>query len=172
MKKLLPIAILILAQCLVSCESDNLEHYDEFIVSLRAWENFKESAKNSYRYTVNQGSWVGFSSKTTITVESGTITERSFQFTNTGGISSEIPEDELEWTETADEIGFHANGAAPLTMDEVYDKAKNDWLRNRTDATPYFETMDNGLISTCGYVEKGCIDDCFVGIHIESIDPL
>jgi len=172
MKKLLPIAIVILAQCLVSCESDTLEYHSEFTISHKAWEGFKETNNNSYRYTVTQGSWVGFSTKTTITVESGTITERSFLYTSTEGLSSEIPEDELSWTETNDEIGIHASGAVPLTLDRIYEKAQNDWLLDRPDATTYFETMDNGIISVCGYVEKDCADDCFIGIHIESIDPL
>nr|WP_321413354.1 hypothetical protein [uncultured Allomuricauda sp.] len=172
MKKLLSIAIIILAQCLISCESDTLEYHSEFTLSHRAWENFKETNNNSYRYTVIQSSWVGFSTKTTITVEAGTITERSFLYTSTEGLSSEIPEDELAWTETNDEIGIHARGAEPLTLDNIYERAETDWLLDRPSATSYFETMDNGIISICGYVEKNCVDDCFIGIHIESIDPL
>jgi hypothetical protein len=33
----------------------------------------------------------------------------------------------------------------------------------------YFEAETDGLLSSCGYVEDGCQDDCFVGIHIAGI---
>ncbi|WP_255474197.1 hypothetical protein [Flavobacterium sp. SLB02] len=42
----------------------------------------------------------------------------------------------------------------------------------RKNVTNYFEAKNDGLISQCGYVEKGCMDDCFVGITIKSIERL
>lgn len=36
----------------------------------------------------------------------------------------------------------------------------------------YFETKNNGLISTCGYVENTCADDCFIDITITRIAKL
>ncbi|MGY5355583.1 hypothetical protein [Wenyingzhuangia sp. IMCC45467] len=57
-------------------------------------------------------------------------------------------------------------------MDEIYEKAKQDWLIKRKEVLVYFETDNNGLISTCGYVPKNCMDDCFLGITIKSIEAL
>jgi hypothetical protein len=61
-------------------------------------------------------------------------------------------------------------GGALMTLDDIYAKANNVWLK----ADPklnyiYFETKNAGLISTCGYFPKDCQDDCFVGVHISSI---
>lgn len=70
------------------------------------------------------------------------------------------------------EINTHQNGAAALTLDEIYVNAKSDWLIKRKNTTNYFESKNDGLISQCGYVEKNCMDDCFVGITISSIERL
>jgi hypothetical protein len=59
-----------------------------------------------------------------------------------------------------------------MTLDEIYDRAKSDWLRKRSNAQTYFEANNNGLISSCGYVEEGCQDDCFRGITIASVERL
>ena len=66
----------------------------------------------------------------------------------------------------------NSNAADALTLDEIYSKAKNEWLVKRKNVTNYFEAKNDGLISTCGYVEKGCVDDCFAGITIKSIQSL
>jgi len=70
------------------------------------------------------------------------------------------------------EIGSHKNGAAPLTLSEIYDKAQKEWLIERENTTTYFETENNGMISTCGYVENNCADDCFIGVLINTIEAL
>lgn len=130
--------------------------------------NFNQSSNNSYKYTAVFSSWVDFSKKTTITVKNGIITQRDFEYTSTEGISDDIPENELNWTE----IGTHKTGAEPLTLDGIYDKAKREWLIKRENTTTYFENENEGMISICGYVENNCADDCFVGINIESIEAL
>jgi len=80
----------------------------------------------------------------------------------------------MEWTEEAHEIGTpeHSTAATPRTLDEIYDKAQNDWLQKRSDAKTYFEANNGGLISSCGYVVDGCQDDCFTGISIALIEAL
>lgn len=83
-------------------------------------------------------------------------------------------EEILEWTEENHEVGLRqsTSAALPLTLDEVYDKAQNDWLRKRSDAKTYLETDNGGMISSCGYVIDRCQDDCFVGINISMIEAL
>ena len=80
----------------------------------------------------------------------------------------------LDWVETGAAIGSHKNSPASafLTLDEIYSTAKNDWLKKKPNVETYFETKNNGMISNCGYVENGCMDDCFRGISISLIQPL
>lgn len=76
-----------------------------------------------------------------------------------------------EWVETEAELGSHeTSGAYPLsTLDDIYMKAQDDWLRKRKDADTFFEAKNNGLISLCGYTPHDCVDDCFRGIGINVI---
>lgn len=90
------------------------------------------------------------------------------------GLELEDLMDMLEWTEEALEVGTRENTSAaiPRTLDEVYDKAQNDWLQKRSGAKTSFEANNDGLISSCGYWMDGCQDDCFIGINIASIEAL
>jgi hypothetical protein len=166
-------AFLFLGSIISACESDDLYHQNDFKSSQKAWLEFKEMTNNSYKYTAVLGSWIGLSWETTITVFNGEIIERHFKYIMTDALSDHFPEDELEWIENENEIGIHKNlGAEPLTLDQIYIKAEKEWLQKSDNYKTYFETENNGLISICGYVENGCMDHCFVGIHINSIESL
>jgi hypothetical protein len=171
--KIYAITLLFLSTIIFSCESDDLDYQNDFKSSQNAWLKFKELTNNSYKYTAVSGSWIGLSWETTIKVFNGKIIERHFKYIMTDGLPEDFPEEELEWTENENEIGSHKySGAEPLTLDQIYTKAEKEWLLKRDNFKTYFETQNNGLISTCGYVENGCMDDCFVGIHIKSIESL
>lgn len=161
---------------LTSCgvSDANYEYENDFDKSYEAWLSFKETSGNSYRYKVPGGSWTGASWQTVITVTDGKVTQRSFKYTSEEGLSEDIPPEALEWTEDEDEINSHKHtGAAKaLTLDQIYTKARIEWLTKRKNAKTYFEAENNGLISSCGYVEDNCADDCFIGINIEYIVPL
>ena len=169
--KIYYITLLFISSLLISCSSDDdLSYKNDFQSSQTAWLQFKESSKNSYKYVVPGGSLLSsYGWQTTITVSSGKVTNRSFKYI---GSPVNIPAEQLEWTENEGEINSHQNGAAALTLDEIYAKAKSDWLIKRKNTTNYFESKNDGLISQCGYVEKNCMDDCFVGITISSIERL
>lgn len=159
---------------LPSCDED-MEFGSAYNKSYQAWLGFKDSSGNSYRYTVNGHSWVGLNWETIITVTNGQVTQREFRYTFIApGADVTIPEEDLEWIETENELDTHESGPAAdvQTMEQVYSKAKNDWLRARKNIEAYFETENQGMISLCGYVPKGCADDCFRGIEIESIEAL
>lgn len=174
MKNKIYFIVLLLAGCVMSsCESDDKDNQNELEKSYIALSDFKKETNNSYKYTTTFQSWAGFGWETTIVVSNGSIIQRHFKYTNTEKLENNIPEEELEWTENGNDIGSHTNsGSDPLTLDEIYAKAKQDWLQKRDNAKTHFETKNNGLISTCGYVEDGCQDDCFRGIHIKSIEAL
>jgi len=78
----------------------------------------------------------------------------------------------LIWNENKSNLNdpVHGGGAPTWTLDQVYEQAKNDWLRKRDNAHTSFEAKNNGLISSCGYWEDGCMDDCFRGIRISGIE--
>jgi hypothetical protein len=159
---------LLLITLFCGCNKEDFKYENEFDKSFAKWESFKASTGNSYSYVVYNSSWVGASWQTEITVTNGEVTQRRFKMISAQGLG-EIPLAEKEWVETKSEINSHSTGATPLTLDEIYEKASTDWLSKRKSATTYFEADNNGLISVCGYVEDGCQDDCFVGIHISSI---
>lgn len=156
-----------------SCGSDDdFEYQTDFEQSRNVWESFKVASNNSYKYVVPGGSvFFNYGWETTITVSSGIIIQRDFTYI---GVTENIPDEQLSWTENKDEINSHESTSAAyaLTLDEIYYKAENEWLLDRKNATTYFEAKNNGLISTCGYVENGCMDDCFMGIIIKSIESL
>ncbi|MDA6069006.1 hypothetical protein NJT12_05165 [Flavobacterium sp. AC] len=167
------ITLLFVGILLFSCSSDdNMDHQNDFEKSQKAWLDFKESSNNSYKYVVYGGSvFTAYGWETTLTISSGKIIQRDFKYT---GKTENIPENKLSWTENEKEINSHELSAAasPLTLDEIYEKAKTQWLVKRKNANTYFESENNGLISKCGYVENGCMDDCFAGISIKNIVAL
>lgn len=165
------ITFLLAASLFTACKKDNIEYSNDFQKSYRIWTNFKASSGNSYRYTVGSSSWTGLATETIITVESGKVTHRSFVL-KTFNQNSSVPVIREQWDEDQTTLNTHANGATAITLDEIYKKAETEWLIKRKDAATYFETKNNGMISSCGYTPDNCADDCFTGIHISSIEKL
>ncbi|WP_291103063.1 MULTISPECIES: hypothetical protein [unclassified Dysgonomonas] len=169
MKHKMLLILLFVGFVFTSCDNDNFEYEDRFKDSQEAWSRFKKQTNNTYEYTTTGGTWVGYSWQTTITIYDGKVNRRSFKYT---GYPSEVNANlELEWTENVLELGSHKNTPASdvLTLDEVYEKAKQDWLKKRKDTQTYFETKNEGMISLCVYSENNCADDCFRGISIANI---
>lgn len=175
MQSKLTILILLFAiSLLYSCESD-LEYGRDFFKSKREWLAFKDATGNTYTYTVTGSSPVGgIAWETELTISGGNIIKRAFQFTWTAGLPEDFPEEELAWIETGSELDTHefTPAADLLTLDDVYEKATQEWLQKRSDTKTYFETENDGMISLCGYVPIGCADDCFRGIRIASISAM
>lgn len=168
------ILLLLLTSLVISCQKSEIEYENQFDKSYKAWISFKKASNNSYKYTVNGSTWVGPAWQTVITVVNGKITQRHFRYTALEGFEDHIPQEALEWTEDENEIDSHEHAAAaePLTLDQIYDHARNIWLKKRKDGKTYFEAKNNGLISSCGFVPDNCADDCFSGISIGSIEKI
>jgi hypothetical protein len=165
-----PVIMLLILFLFVSCKKD-IVHGNDFSRSEKVWTNFKASSGNSYRYMVSNGSWTGSLTETIVTVEKGMVVGRSYV--------SKVREDSSaqlvirdKWEENVSNLGSHEGSAEPRTLDEIYHRAQSDWLKKREDAQTYFETNNNGMISLCGYVQDGCIDDCLIGITIGYIEKL
>ena len=173
--KLCFFSLLFVSFAFTSCKKSDFRYQSDFEKSYKEWVKFKGASGNSYRYEVSGGSWVGLGWQTGITVSRGKIVLRDFKYIlPVGGWDGNIPANEMEWTEIENEINSHENTSATIakTLDEVYEKVRDNWLKKRSNAKTYFEAKNNGLISSCGYVEDGCQDDCFNGISITSIEPL
>lgn len=193
---------IILASVLItatSCDKEELAYQDEYEKSYKAWLDFKKESNNSYAYTMLRYHDELISTLTTITVESGTVIGREFRYHFIGNVA--MPEggwdkqtaidafksfgysvewysqenllDQLQWTENREEIGTHQYGGI-WTLDEVYKLAKNNWFVKRKNAETYFQADNNGMISSCGYVENGCYHEgCSESfIRIVSIEKL
>ena len=156
------------------CKKEKISCKSDFEKSLKEWQEFKKSSGNSYQYTVVRSSWVGMSWKTVITIKNGKVIQRNFKWTVQDDWTPQIPEDQKEWMENESEINIHKDSGAAdaITLDEVYSRAKTDWLKKRDHVTTFFEAKNIGLISSCGYQDNNCADDCFVGINITSITRL
>lgn len=166
MKKLFCIFIALL---LIACEKDNTPYITEFANSQKAWNLFKASVNNNYSYVTYNGSVFGGYHETKITVQNGKVTGRAFLV----GIyppNAHVLDIKDNWTEDAATLGTHQQGAPLLTLDDIYAKGKSEWLSaDKTKNDIIFETDTRSLISSCGYVPNGCMDDCFSGVHIKSI---
>lgn len=165
----LPI-FLLLGSLMVSC-SDKVTFKNKYEDSYKTWLKFRKSSGNSYTYMVATDSWTGAYTEMVITVKNGKIVQRDFSRGDPDPESRQRIVRET-WSEGENEINTHETVAPAMTLDEVYDKARTDWLKKRDNANTYFEAQNQGMISSCGYVEKGCQDDCFVGIRISYIHPL
>ncbi|MEO6149171.1 MAG: hypothetical protein ABIN95_10505 [Mucilaginibacter sp.] len=170
MKNLI-IAILLLFG-LTSCKKE--AYHNDYERSYDALQSFKKATGNSYYYVANTVSWSGYRSETKISVRNGAIVSRDFknyQYEPGDTVANVLLS---AWHEGADSLGVHTDtGAALLTLDDVYTMAKNEWLKvDKSENDIYFEVENNGLISSCGYVPNGCMDDCFQGIHIKEITAM
>lgn len=172
MRKMYYFIFALLTIVIASCNKDTIAYGNNYDKSYRAWLNFKDSSGNSYRYLVAQGSWTGYGAETIVTVKNGKIVQRSFVakiHANNGTNAATILE---QWNEDETQLSTHQNGAALLTLDDLYKEAKQNWLVKRDNADTYFEAKNHGMISSCGYVPNGCMDDCFNGINISFIEAI
>ena len=142
--------------------------------SLRIFNTFKATSNNSYTYTSIRISFTGYVTETTLTVIKGNVTKRDyFNYQRDMASSSNARVLLAEWHESGASLGTHAEGAAVLNLDAIYTQAKNVWLKADTKTNDiYFEAKNNGLLSSAGYVLKGCMDDCFVGVNISAVTAL
>jgi len=165
------LAVTIVTILFTACKKDEISNKDQYQDSYKKFTAFKTSFSNSYHYTAYSGSVFGASASTTIYVVDGKVIGRDYkEYRRSGnGSSDNVLVD--GWNESENDIGSHKNGQDALTLDQIYDKAKNVWLKaDKKSNDISFEVDANGLIASCGYVPKGCQDDCFIGITITSIN--
>lgn len=74
------------------------------------------------------------------------------------------------WTEGKSSLHSHQQGAVTLTLNQIYDTAKNNWIKaDQSKNDVYFDSKHKGLVSQRGYSPHGCMDDCFFTVKITEI---
>jgi hypothetical protein len=159
MKRNTYLLLIFVAAIFAACKKDKIESSNAFEKSFNVWTDFKSASNNSYSYTTATVSWTGYTTETTIYVLNGQVVGRSYVAKGRKDDLSTLVVLE-QWEEDVNSLDTHNNGSPLLTLDEIYEMAKNDLLLKRSDASTSFEA---------GYVPEGCQDDCFVGIKIKSI---
>lgn len=170
MKALYLSAIIILVS-VTGCKKDDIANESEFNKSYKTWLSFKSTAHNTYLYTTSFGSVFGYGAEVKTGVINGKVTWRDFISTQLKRNGTSQIDTIKQWHEDASHINTHPNDVGEsLTLDDVYQKAKTVWLKaDKKSNDIYFETKNTGMISSCGFVPKGCQDDCFNGITISLI---
>lgn len=174
--RLFPLIFMVI---LMSCEKNNDDkssvlttlkgesgfNYNE---SFAKWTELKNKNGNSYIYQTTFFSWTGFGSTTELKIEEGVVISRDYQefITNETTGQREIID---TYTETETNLGSHEKGANLLSIDDLYNSCASEYLIVDTEKnTLYFETELDGLMTLCGFVPDGCMDDCFRGVRIDS----
>ncbi len=163
------IILLLVGTLFTACKKSDIVQVKDFDRSYQTWLNFKSTSDNSYRYKISTSSWVGSSTETIITIKNGQAIARSYVAKRIDRTTNQVVVYD-QWTEDKSNLNSHQSGASALTLDQIYEKAKTDWLLKRKNAKTSFEANNNGMISSCGYVEDNCADDCFIGIYIAFIE--
>jgi hypothetical protein len=173
MKNLYLLTIILLLSA-TACKKENIAKQSEYDASFKAWISFRDNAKNAYSYTTSFGSWTGFAVTIKTNVSDGKITSRDYariQYSNDGTNKADTIK---TWHEDTTTINTHPDDAAQaLTIDDIYLKARTQWLKADVATNDIiFEANNNGIISSCGFVPHNCADDCFNGVKITSITAL
>lgn len=183
-------------------ESLNIEHESAYKKSLKKWEAFKSENNNSYTYVIETDRLFStLPSRITLTVENGVLTKRSgykkdlqlVQRPVTGWTAENIREAlisanmdnaqieemltadfiaNMEWEEDQNNLGKYDPKGLTMTIDQIYQKAKDTWLVPSKDDEAIFETNNNGIISMVGIRLKPYEDIPFNGVRIVSITAL
>jgi hypothetical protein len=171
MRYILVLTLLLVAG-LNSCKDDVV--HPGFRQSLNSWEYFKKTSNNSYKYTqvLSSSVFSNGGAEILVKINNGIITSREYtRFEYKNGTKEKITIE--QWNEGAAQVNTHTDVPKSLTLDEIYDKAEHEWLKqDKKTNTIVFETNLDGLISNCGYIPKNCQDDCFTGIALKSITTL
>lgn len=136
--------------------------------SLSKWSDLKSNHGKSYIYQTDIISFTGDGSTTEIKVIENSVVSRVYQsFTIDGETGERLITDTYSENEAA--LGTNQEGAAPLTIDELYDSCVSEYLVvDQENNTIYLQTEVNGLLTLCGFIPNNCADDCFSGISIKA----
>jgi hypothetical protein len=112
--------------------------------SLDVWNQLKLTKYNHESYFYTQDSTEN-SGETTIAVENGKVTQRSFK-----SWLYSYGQPGKSWHESANEIGSHTGAYDALTFDQVYEKCKNQIISQESANTTITFSVDaDGILKEC-----------------------
>jgi len=175
----LPISLIVFLLVIPSCNTNkgivisNKEIEKEYNESLEKWNQLKKEHNNSYEYVVSHSSFVGYRNSTKITVKNGVLVQREHSETRSlpaGGFSQE----EFQvYIENEPEINSNELGFKAQTFENIYkDCGKHTLQVDENMNHVYFKTNSMGLLNTCSYSPKNCMDDCSTGVYISNFNWL
>ena len=133
--------------------------------SRAVWDARKAAGSGDYVYTLSYSSVFGFGYTAEIEVSDGRVIRRKYD-------EFSVREDEelLSYEEIGDAVGSHDAGPNVWTLDDLYDHcetvlAKTDPKMNDVTLT----VTDDNLFSRCTIRPKNCMDDCTMGVSIDSL---
>lgn len=180
----------------------SIDHESAYKKSLKKWENFKSESNNSYTYVIETYRFFSSPpSRITLTVENGILTNRSgykmdlfaVQRPESGWTKENIREAlistnmdnarieemltadfiaNMDWEEDQNNLGKYDPKDLAMTIDQIYQKAKDTWLVPTKDSEAIFETDNKGIISLVGIKLKPYEDVPFNGVRIVSVTAL
>lgn len=183
-------------------DSLSIDHESAYKKSLKKWENFKSESNNSYTYVIETYRFFSSPpSRITLTVENGILTKRSgykmdlfaVQRPESGWTKENIREAlistnmdnarieemltadfiaNMDWEEDQNNLGKYDPKDLAMTIDQIYQKAKDTWLVPTKDSEAIFETDNKGIISLVGIKLKPYEDVPFNGVRIVSVTAL
>lgn len=126
--------------------------------SLETWNALKAEQGNHYRYEVSAGSVFGPGYDTTLTVQEGVVVQRDLatsEIDDEGNVTTT-----QVWSETGAALGSHDEGAELITIDERYNRCRNDVLsRNSLNNDVTLEFQDKGVLASCYAIPKNVAYD-------------
>lgn len=78
----------------------------------------------------------------------------------------------MDWEEDQNNLGKYDPKDLAMTIDQIYQKAKDTWLVLTKDSEAIFETDNKGIISLVGIKLKPYEDVPFNGVRIVSVTAL
>ena len=141
-------------------------HREQLKDSLATWKKLRTSCNGTYSYRVETQSWVGFRSRTEITVVNNVVVKRSHY-----SADMEQPTFCLEWEKTGKTLETHRYVAPPKTLDELYADAAAILKRRLQPGEELYVKFDSrGLLQHCFYVDTGIADDSpTIGVFLASL---
>jgi hypothetical protein len=138
--------------------------------SLATWKQLVQAQGDTYSYVVPTSSFTGWVTRTGLQVEAGVVTYRRYESSTVGPTGTTLLPATLQWEERAAEVGSHQAGAAPSTIDALYQRCANQVLTQSPDTNVITLGLDDrSLLATCTFRPKNCQDDCAMGVVITEL---
>lgn len=117
----------------------------------------------SYSLVSRDSSASGVSWSYELDVTDNQVVARRYQQWDSDGARME------SWSELGDDVGAHQSGPRD-NLDKLYDQCLEKVLSQPSEQNDFFVTIgQDGTLSTCVFVPKGCQDDCSQGVVIDEV---